>query len=484
MEKNSTVVKSKSSNSAIITKVDKKNTKCLSNYDIITNSTKRRGVYVEKSPNREDVQKPPKRSRPGKKKFLASVLTILSKSTAATQYPEKDNSDRIKERLKPRSTQKSDSNKHKKKYKSRVLNTYKDDSIIVLKSKKDIQQTPSTSSRNDNYKVSYTPQNKKSNQRSIRYVLDNNIYSGVAEGPAKDVLKIDSRKQMSVYEPKETNVEKQVDKKIYNFFVELLETTFDMYNDKELNDNVKESKTGLELNESVLQKLIIHGQSQVDNKKSYNDIDSEKYKFLSSFYERTLNNNLPETPKARPKTKYLINTKKDKTEKLNSFYVPKKSRKSKRALLDILKEELTKDACKPTYEEPGNLYQALKVMVRNKKKSRISTRYRHMEGFSDKDCMLRRKVLFKSNKRCRKSDQKDKIVSRSFQIDTNRFPSRHSLEVYGYDYEKPVKVQRAVETKHTGVPLAPSSSNVDSDDYSSSFHFPISPTTHYTTYND
>lgn len=66
MEKNSTVVKSKSSNSAIITKVDKKNTKCLSNYDIITNSTKRRGVYVEKSPNREDGMVNKKINKPKK----------------------------------------------------------------------------------------------------------------------------------------------------------------------------------------------------------------------------------------------------------------------------------------------------------------------------------------------------------------------------------------------------------------------------------
>ncbi|CAG9577647.1 unnamed protein product [Danaus chrysippus] len=482
MEKKSTVVKSKSSNSAIVTKKDKKNAKCFSNYDIITNSKKKRGVYVEKSPNREDVIKPPKRSRPGKKKFLASVLTILSKSTAATQYPEIDNSDRIKDRIKPRSTQKSDTNKHKKKYKSRVLNTYKDDSIIVLKSKKEIQQTSSTSSRNDTCK-SYTPQNKKSNQKSIRYVLDNNIYSGVAEGPARDILKIESKKHLSAYEPKDTNVEKQVDKKIYNFFVELLETTFNMYNDKELNDNTKESKTGLELNESVLQKLIIQGQSQVENQRSYSkDIDSEKYKFLSSFYERTLNNDLPETPKVRPKTKYLINHKKDKPEKLNSFSVPKKGKKSKKALLDILKEELTKDACK-TYEEPGNLYQALKVMAKNKKKSENSIRFNKMEGFSDKDCMLRRKVLFKSKKRNRKTDPKTKFISRSFEIGSNRFPSRHSLVVYGYDYEKPIKIQQPVETKHTGVPLASSSSNEDSDIYCSSFDFPISPTNPYS-YND
>ncbi|RVE54899.1 hypothetical protein evm_000266 [Chilo suppressalis] len=169
MEQRSNVVKSKSSNSAIATKSELK-ASTRSHLHFHRNITKKRGVYVEHkdtmtriggseaNTRQEKPVKPPPRPRPGQKKFLTSVLTILSKTTESTQCPDDGSNSAIRQTNNPRKFTRGRPEKKKnevvndtqkkKKYRSKILSNSvgkdeKDQQIIVLQEQKDIKHTSS-----------------------------------------------------------------------------------------------------------------------------------------------------------------------------------------------------------------------------------------------------------------------------------------------------------------------------------------------------
>ncbi|XP_073966821.1 uncharacterized protein [Choristoneura fumiferana] len=315
------LVKSKSSNSAITSRSEKgsSNKKSRSNVEFKALAGKKRGVYVEKRPSgnkqinaqdkNETKLKAPPRSRPGTKTFLASVLTILSKSTASTQYPPIQEPKEAKQRNKQRKISKQtlenqkqppenqktkmlkknslknvlkdeitikkveeyqETNKKikKTKYKSRVLNEVSNQpsqKVLVLQSKKDIVQTPSCNSKSTKEMsehsikwADFLPKLIDSETGAIKNVLEKN-YNPQEHGIAKSVLEgTQFNMDKKPYDPTTLVSTPPKDEKLYSLFVDLLESVYNVkpeYNDVSGLKSIKSSKIELEIDDSVAQKL-------------------------------------------------------------------------------------------------------------------------------------------------------------------------------------------------------------------------------------
>ncbi|KAJ0184310.1 hypothetical protein K1T71_000733 [Dendrolimus kikuchii] len=386
------VGKSKSSNVTIVTKVECcKNKKSLSNAEFQSKVLKKRGVYVEKKVTKTNLLKKPIDTN----KFLTSVLTILSKSTAGTQY-DLDTDKLEKTILEARKgtseydemitdnaiLNNNNRTSKKKKCKSKILNDRlnESDQVVVLRSKMDIVHTPSNYSDKSNVEVKWTdfPRLVKAEdgENIQKEAEETAIYHCVADG----IGKITSKKVTIDTEPTTLVSDKPKDK-LYNFFVDLLETTFSVYN---VNTefikptSVSSSRIALQIDESVAKKLEI--------KKDFDDVNEKpsKYfsinnsnakwddgKLLEHFQSKPLSIKLSDEPLKRKKRR----TKLDNKNIMNtqSFFLPtKKSNRKhmKKNLLTLFKEQLMMDA--ESYEEPENLYQALKVMAKNKRRKSIA----------------------------------------------------------------------------------------------------------------
>ncbi|XP_045783520.1 uncharacterized protein LOC123879688 [Maniola jurtina] len=487
------VGKSKSSNVAISAKAEnKKNKKSLSNAQLQPLVVKKRGVYVEKKiqsstdtqeANDTKIQtKAPRRPRPGQKKFLASVLTILSKSTTGTQYPDIQENKKEKARFTPKfkSTNDSESkykqvtNKTKKtKYRSRVLNDEmlksEKEQLIILQPKMEITQTPSSNSFRVKTASDVTKpiEENEPKQSAIRNILENNIYSGVAEGITKEVLEGKPKKEkiFRINDDPETiasEIAEKDDRHMYNFFVDLLETTISVYNVKTEYEISDVSKSAFELDDSVIQKLEIKKEhSSLHHSVNYTSKCECKHvlKKGSSPIDIKSSDDTP-SPTVKPKIKVksclnpksITYTRKAKTApKSKSFdnnkgYIRKPNKKQ---ILNDLKQELAKDTY--TFHEPKSLYDALIVMAKNKSRNEKSLHFvsKIDNRMDSKDsCMFeRRKVISfgmrKNYNQTRKQlpTSESRNCKKAEDFGKKRYvPSSHSLEVYGYDYEEPAKV--------------------------------------------
>uniref|UniRef100_A0A2A4JXP3 Uncharacterized protein n=1 Tax=Heliothis virescens TaxID=7102 RepID=A0A2A4JXP3_HELVI len=550
------LVKSKSSNSAITTKSEtrKHNKKSRSSGEFQPLILKKRGVYVEKkatniSINERDISPVdenlplqydsdviatrnivrsgtqdvksdapllPKVSsspnysrpipRPGRKRFLTSVLTILSKATTGTQYPDIDSYkfkrlERAKMRLKKKKDEEiiqedpiasSNYSKRRSKYRSRIFND--DDSeleqLVVLQSTKEITHTPSNESgKSDNFKDPKEPE-------AVRWAdifptlckkkLDIPMLEDIKEVPAKieqPVVKIVEKDPSTLV----AEVPKKDDnKKFYNFFVDLLETTFNVYNVKtEFNppaaSSVNSSKVALEIDESVAKKLNIKNKEPVsedvtrkpsfkhfycikpDGEDSWND-----KQLLDHFQPKSVRRSRTTSPSKSTKRRRKLqsesfNTKTTKPLPLTqSVILPKKvilKKDRKKNFINLLKQQLKMDD--DAFDEPQNFYQALKVIARNKRRCQKSIHIKEAKKPSEGDvhvCQFkRRRLLSASTKSSSKksayrpeSDILRNSFTRSSDITSstkkcttititetteNEIPSQHSLEVFGFDYE-------------------------------------------------
>ncbi|XP_072947053.1 uncharacterized protein [Epargyreus clarus] len=505
MEPKSTVVKSKSSNSGISkkSKEDRKpqtHKKTRSSADF-PNGPKKRGVYVEKRltklnlvNNEKNIdavtQKPPARPRAGQKKFLASVLTILSKSTTGTQFPEtNDDTKEVTFKKKPTLKRNKDEDignnvntrNTKERYKSRVLNKkfVKEDrkKMVVLQSRKEIAQTPSNYSE-----WSYNNASQKSNTSNYLTYDDlnnNNIGEdlNIADELKNALLEGRNMKKVKklryVEEDPKTLVSDgpKVQKNLYNFFVDLLETTISVYNVKTEYDNAPSdtSKTVLQINESVANKLNIANDKvpndevivnptfiDIQNESDYEDYDSFNKPITIKTSELRLKSGKHKKLKA---VSFIRSNKKSVLPKSKSLEINKKTMfKNKNELINVLKQQLEVET--HVFEEPRSIFQALRVMARNKKRIRFDPSIER-KTFTD-ECILRRRKVISSRKTKKiKSINNDAINNNMFRpktsfnkpdktdsrkkvkrvTDTKRMygtdykDSYHSIEVYGYDYE-------------------------------------------------
>ncbi|XP_022121100.2 uncharacterized protein LOC110997310 [Pieris rapae] len=466
MDLKTTVVKSKSSNGRVSNKREQqKFTKSDAGFQPLC--MKKRGVYVENKDDKlidiyenndaETKKKPPPRPRPGQKKFLTSVLNILSKSTTGTQYPD---SEQISARKKTSKIQKKNyqeseayhddyietttKTKKPKKYKSKILNGDSyisfNDKFVVLQSKKDIIHTPSNFSENFPISESTNP---------IRELLENNIYSGVAEGLAKEIL--EGRSETPVINPDDPSTlvsdTPKDDKKIYNFFVDLLETTFDVYNVE--TEQAKSKDSILEIEETVAKKLNFNIDTTEKEECHGHDHDLKFQIQEDNIYEPVYTN---QKPKAKNKfSKRCLHSRSfvysQPLPKSNSLVIKKKPQtmhSKKNDLLNTIKEELKMDFM--TYEEPQNLFQALRNMAKYKRKcqGKKTIHFEQNDSNINDECIFSRDI-FSDKKIANRKIRKEKVKvekephSVAKKIKTKREPdnniSSHSLQVYGIEYE-------------------------------------------------
>ncbi|XP_053622431.1 uncharacterized protein LOC128682012 [Plodia interpunctella] len=515
------VMKSKSSNSAITTKSDNhsRDKKSRSNAEFQRQAMKKRGVYVEKKatnisiqqgntgnpqnksvshspspPSPATVPKAPPRPKPGQKKFLASVLTILSKSTAATQFPEN-----VANAPKGKTKRKLDAGP--KKYRSKVLNDEMIKNLDPQKSLvlqyKNIHNNPETVSDSDSIKhrEGHSLNNERGNMlKSV------SVMSSEAKGIVKEVLEgLQVRnKDVRIQEPV-TEVEKiskvkkekgENDEQLYKFFVDLLETTFSVYNVKADYDAAPESgfssKVAFEIDEAVVKKLDTRKNIEDDDdahKQSnyYYVKDSEALcsdKAPPDMYKRTKEPREIVQKEARPKRikaqSFVYNTKPKKAFDVNlePMRFPKKriSKKAKKkTLINLFKEQLKMSYS--DYEEPQTLFDALQVMARNKRKNQKAIRF----DVPTKECVFRRpKILSikepKKDKKCDYGFRNDKEKMRPIKSFNRSLPrpvekeSYETLEVYGYDYEVNNNPTYSVD-KDTMLQTFPSVDDLDFESY-------------------
>lgn len=499
----------------------------------------------------ENKLKAPPRSRPGTKTFLASILTILSKSTASTQYPPIPESKEFKQRNKQRKISKQPSENRKQspdsqktrilknsslkndptgeiaikkveehqetnkktkktKYKSRVLNEVSNkpsEKVLVLQSKKDIVQTPSCNSKSTKDMsehsikwADFLPKLIDSETGTIRNVIEKN-YDTQEHGIAKSVFEGTQfiRDKKTHDHPNTLASTPPKDEKLYNIFVDLLQTVYNVSPEyKHINGlkSAKSSKIQLEIDDSVAQKLEKPNKTSESIQDDHHIASKQHYSVTPDDNEDWNTQKLAEYFKNRPvsvewsepylqinktckcvkkKFKNELYTTKQKTAKTQSAVMEGRRsyyRKTKKPdLLNILKEQLAVDDGER--EDADNFYQSLRVIARNKRKQntiRFETPMKAgRNAGSDYDtCIFKsRKVISpstRSPKRNRGNKTSDfvRIPSDTKSIDSeysrtiaesayNCDESNHSLEVTGFDYEP-----------RTGLPAMKASMNSNS----------------------
>lgn len=446
--------------------------------------------------------------RPGRKRFLASVLTILSQSTTGTQYPDHDDPepvkkiDKTKNKLKKKKEEEAiqedsiitaSSSKKKQKYRSKVLNDHNNDfeQLVILKSTKEITHTPSNySNKSNNLKE---PENIKWADILPPLVKNGNPdHMNLPEDNRNVQDKKDGRGGLVEKDPSTmvAEVPKKEEKKLYNFFVDLLETTFSVYNVKtEFNpqpvSSVNSSKVALEIDESVAKKLNIqkirdHSECSDDKccpnpskhvyciKPDDNEVWDSK-PGQQSTKKPSSKRSRPVSPTKSLKKKRRLHSEsfdQKKTKPIpitTSLTIPNKKtllrKDRKKTFINMLKDQLKMEEC--VFEEPQNFFQALKVIARNKRRCQKSIHFNEtMKKSSEGDvhvCQFKRRRLLsastnKSSKKSYRPESEFMRPMRSFnnsditsstrkrtiaitETEHELDPSQHSLEVYGFDYE-------------------------------------------------
>lgn len=445
--------------------------------------------------------KAPPRPRAGNKKFLASVLTILSKSTTGTQYPDADDPvTRKKIRKRINIARKADNKdmktpnevriKRKPKFRSKALNNevekeVKEQQVVVLQNKKEMIQTPSMYSENDSYNWSNLPSVVKAQEQN-KEAIEKKVMA-VANELAKEIMEgrnVRKDKRVRIDEPTTLvgdNINKEPivkatnekDKGLYNFFVDLLETTISVYNvkaeyDKSPNppSEVSSVKIPLEIDESVAKRLNIRdGKSQKTEESAQppnqfyclKDLEfgSQGHSSPPANYQPPLK--CPRKKKFQAESfSFLRKPTARKMATASVVETKKTSRKQKKkTLLNLFKEQLKMDD--DAFEEPQNLYQALRVIAENKRRCQKTIHFedairRKRKDMGFPECMFkRRKVISPSTKLTNKNKKQlntPNITMKYSEITgykrkkadyaTDYDESYHSLEVYGFDYENPI----------------------------------------------
>lgn len=460
----------------------------------IPREVKHGNIFVSDNKPVDSIIKPPLRKRPGKKKFLSSVLTILSKSTAGTQYDlESDKVEKAKVKVKKGNKYKEtipenstvngvNYTTNRKKYKSKILTKSNEtDQIVILRSKNDIVHTPSNYSDKSNIETKWTdfPRLVKPdyNEDIENKTEQTAIYHCVADGIGKMTAK-----RVSIDSVPKTLVSDKPKDKLYNFFVDLLETTLSVYDvNTEFTKptSISSSNTALQIDESVAKKLEV--------RKDFEDYYEKPFKYVAKDEDKEIlgDDDLIEHLHLKPLSvklsdeiatklkKKKFKTKLVKKQPMNtqSFYLPTKKtnrKHMKRNLLTLFKDQLRMDI--QSFEEPNNLYQALKMLARNKRKKQKSIQFDQVTKYDDDrsiGCRLRRQKIYstykKSNKKLNKAenefiqsiaprvsiDSADNItkLDNASEYTKDLVESNHSLEVYNFDFDKSMSTSKSVKGK-------------------------------------
>lgn len=266
-------------------------------------------------------------------------------------------------------------------------------------------------------------------------------------------------------------------KNLYNLFVDLLETTFNVYNVKTEFDTPKltgthPSRNSLEINMPA-PKSISSTKCRIKSKDSLhiqNKADTFQKKKSSYTHEnfindvkRTASPIIVSNRKRKLKSSSFVNKKKNPEMKTQSFnhQKPVSNKKMlrenrKQNLLNMLKEQLKVDNRK--YIEPQTFFQALKLMAKSKKQKIIQfdEPVNKMKKDNDSQSKFNKHQLITSNARTNKKAaaiaplKTVKSFRQSYHnppisitrkllpnISENNIESRHSLQVYAFDYESP-----------------------------------------------
>lgn len=367
--------------------------------------------------------------------------------------------------------------------------------LIILQPTKEIIDTPSVDSEQSRNRVNntrkpngyfedYLRQSVTSAEKLLtREVLEGKQYT-------KLTTRIDNDPPTLV-----SDINNKYDKGLYNFFVDLLGTTVSVCNikteGKDMPADVNSSKLNLEIHESVAEKLNI-----IDKPKVIDDAKHKQSKYFhcvpnaqGNWDDTELNKHLPYylhmTPTEKPskmpvKRRLKVNSKrllrKCKTEQVVNKRKTNKAHR-KKSLLDLLKEELRMEA--EVYDEPQNIFAALKLIANNKRRYQKSTRF--LQEYKDRGnaCRFKRRKVISTSTRSttlRKLNPEDKMLRSTvtppyrnekakaeITTDYDR-QSRHSLQVYGFDDVTNVVTEQTCEKE---ISLTYSSSALSDNEFDS-----------------
>ncbi|KAJ8704966.1 hypothetical protein PYW08_012286 [Mythimna loreyi] len=471
---------------------------------------KKRGVYVEKKltnislnqteqsldvPPNQKLINPSPMPRPSKKRFLTSVLTILSKSTAGTQCPDDIEGtrkiDKIMNKHKMREDEEDireewstapNTTKKKTKYKSKILNQPYKESFTVLQAKKD---TELSSTSNSEYKSAKYDADIDTETMNWGENLEKNGFASAAGHSKKYKLTAKDTDPSLV-----SDIPKSHNKGIYDFFVDMIHTTTNFEgSDAEPHNQVplkseNQSILTMESKESLTRKVNVEKIEESESftapkKKSshhaYSIMPDERDEFTNrqmlEHFQPYLDHYYKKPKKVKPKRKFkpdLSQYKKvNPVPKTTSLPISNKKRdlksEAKKDFLKILKEELQMKSHE-TFEEPENFYEALKVIARNKRlaqewKSEVpSDPDDHICQFKPHRVLSRKSTGRQSSYNnelrpiIRKPGISYKKRKNNKDYDDETDVSLHSIEVTGYDYEpvrKPKKIKKKVAKKST-----------------------------------
>lgn len=341
----------------------------------------------------------------------------------------------------------------KPKYRSKVLTSEinnKDEKLYILSPKRDITSTNSERSY-DSKKYLDLPKAKE----EVRGIAKH-IHSDVAERTAKEVVEGSKAKKrvIRIDEPKTLVEERQEDRGLYNFFVDLLETTFSVYNVHPDYKTSEQFDPKMEIDETVAEKLQIIKERTPERGQYYFVEDrgilwksklSENQRPTSSRMKEA-NARPPVKPTKRPQSAPFypqFRTEAPKPQK--AAVTPKKyKKKRKQDLLSILKEQLMKDI---SPEEPQDMHQALKMIAQNKRRIRQSIRFDETATKSDDYhvCRFKRRNVISTSM---KSKAKNKPTTRASPKNTPRHSAmRRNLKIEYSTSEESVKYE--TESHHS-----------------------------------
>ncbi|KAL4708891.1 hypothetical protein ACJJTC_001690 [Scirpophaga incertulas] len=443
------LAKSKSSNSTV--NKCTKNRKSPSSAKFPGKYPKKRGVYVEKLLSED--KKPETYNNQGKQRCVFTVntsennlaLAILSNKTVGTQYYKA----------------KSESNNidiHSKRKAKYMLNNLSntDKSVIVLKKTNNIAKsstdlfrisTMSTLASSKNYLKQIL--NREMETEDTHLNVNSSLVREVLEGrePKKTKrVRIDESSTL-VCNENPTNFDKNC---LYKLFVNILEDTLD---DSKSTSNVEASRIDnskkstsnhFEIDETVADKLNII----FNNTNDVKNVDVEEKSCTEEHCYNIKNDNIrTKIPadftkyktrysklKTKPQKTQLVITKKSaqKTVKQNKdMLATKKKNLNKNSVIAMLRKQLSQD----DPEEPKNLYEALKVISDNKKRSlntaNIEEKVRKKHE-SSPECVLKRPNVMRRQKLKRKRERTPVDSDDTEVTANNNFKqahSKHSLEI-------------------------------------------------------
>lgn len=376
------------------------------------------------------------------------------------------------------------------KYRSRVLNVYKDldiDKVVVLQSKKEIIQTPSNYSQRSKDRESIkwsdmiSPQKTESDVTVVNAIAKNQQLSLIDQiGYGNEVNKTNEPITLVANE-------EQKDNKLYDLFVDLLESTLNVYNATEQKiepleqTSNKSSKLGLETQRTADNKL------KIENFIDYNVIDdtqNEERKikqeyFVSDDWDNTLLDDVPsmslrdicpDEPSTTSKVKQKLKSESFSYKKKslppvtrsfiyqNATTPPKKGLKKgrKRNLLNLLKEELRIEDNR--YDPPKNFFESLQMMVRYKNRCQKSICFEESAKKGNEeslyDCMYKRRRVLSSTSKNSSQSAATRIGSfRSFSYKSTLGARSKSRQEYRLENDTASRLSLAVYTLDENQPL-------------------------------